>query len=67
MTPQSALASIGRPALSALASLGRVALFAGQIISHLFRPPFYPREFLQSLLQIGAQAGARSAQMFIIG
>ena len=53
MTPQSALASIGRPALSALASLGRVALFAGQIISHLFRPPFYPREFLQSLLQIG--------------
>ena len=53
MTPQSALASIGRPALSALASLGRVALFAGQIISHLFRPPFYPREFLQSVLQIG--------------
>ena len=53
MIPQSTLASLGRPALSALASIGRVALFAGQIISHLFRPPFYPREFLQSLLQIG--------------
>ncbi len=53
MTPQSALASLGRPALSALAAVGRVALFAGQIISHLFRPPFYPREFAQSLLQIG--------------
>jgi phospholipid/cholesterol/gamma-HCH transport system permease protein len=53
MTPQSALASLGRPTLSALASLGRIALFAGQIISHLFRPPFYLREFGQSLLQIG--------------
>ena len=53
MTPQSALASLGRPALSSLAAIGRVALFAGQIISHLFRPPFYPREFAQSLLQIG--------------
>ena len=53
MTPQAALASLGRPALSALASIGRVAIFAGQIISHMFRPPFYPREFLQSLLQIG--------------
>ncbi len=53
MTPQSTLASIGRPALSILAAIGRVAMFAGQIISHMFRPPFYPREFLQSLLQIG--------------
>jgi phospholipid/cholesterol/gamma-HCH transport system permease protein len=53
MTPQTTLASIGRPALSALAAIGRVALFTAQIISHLFRPPFYPREFAQSLLQIG--------------
>ena len=53
MTLQASLASLGRPALSALAAIGRVAQFAGQIISHLFRPPFYPREFGQSLLQIG--------------
>ena len=53
MTPQSTLASIGRPALSLLAAIGRVAMFAGQIIGHMFRPPFYPREFLQSLMQIG--------------
>ena len=53
MTPQSTIASIGRPALGALAAIGRVALFAGQIISHLFPPPFYPREFALSLLQIG--------------
>ena len=50
---QTTLARIGRPALGLLAAIGRVALFAGQIISHLFRPPFYPREFGQALLQIG--------------
>ncbi len=47
------LAALGRPVLAALAAIGRVALFAAQVISHLFRPPFYPREFLQALLQIG--------------
>jgi phospholipid/cholesterol/gamma-HCH transport system permease protein len=53
MTPAAPLAAIGRPALAALAAVGRVALFTTQVISHLFRPPFYPREFLQSLMQIG--------------
>ncbi len=53
MTPTATLAAIGRPALTALAAVGRVAVFTTQVISHLFRPPFYPREFLQSLLQIG--------------
>ncbi len=48
-----ALAAIGRPALRMLAALGRVTIFALQIVSHLFRPPFYPREFLASLMQIG--------------
>ena len=47
------LAAIGRPVLSALAAIGRVALFALQVVSHLFRPPFYPREFLHALMQIG--------------
>jgi phospholipid/cholesterol/gamma-HCH transport system permease protein len=39
--------------LAALAAIGRVALFAVQVISHLFRPPFYPREFLHALMHIG--------------
>lgn len=47
------LARIGRPVLAALAAVGRVARFAGEVVGHLFRPPFYLREFGQSLLQIG--------------
>lgn len=47
------LAAIGRPVLAALAAIGRIALFAASVISHLFRPPFYPREFLYALMQIG--------------
>ncbi len=50
---ENGLASIGRPVLGALAALGRITLFALSVLSHLFRPPFYPREFLTSLLQIG--------------
>jgi phospholipid/cholesterol/gamma-HCH transport system permease protein len=36
-----------------LATLGRLALFAVETVSHLFRPPFYPKEFLHALMQIG--------------
>jgi phospholipid/cholesterol/gamma-HCH transport system permease protein len=42
-----------RPVLAALAAVGRVALFAGAILGHVVRPPFYLREFGQALLQIG--------------
>jgi phospholipid/cholesterol/gamma-HCH transport system permease protein len=48
-----ALAGIGRPVLAALAAVGRVAIFAGAILGHILRPPFYLREFGHSLLQIG--------------
>ncbi|WP_434612349.1 MlaE family ABC transporter permease [Tabrizicola sp. M-4] len=47
------LAAIGRPVLAALAAIGRVALFAANVIGHIFRPPFYPREFFHALMQIG--------------
>lgn len=47
------LASIGRPVLGLLVQIGRVTLFALATISHLFRPPFYAREFLAALWQIG--------------
>jgi phospholipid/cholesterol/gamma-HCH transport system permease protein len=39
--------------LAMLASFGRVAIFAADVVSHILRPPFYPREFLQALMQIG--------------
>lgn len=47
------LAGIGRYVLAALAAVGRIALFAGDTLSHLGRPPFYGREFLHALVQIG--------------
>ena len=47
------LATIGRSVLGLLAAIGRVALFAVETISHLFRPPWYPREFGAALMQIG--------------
>lgn len=47
------LAAIGRAFLGMLAAVGRVALFAIETISHLARPPWYPREFAVQLMQIG--------------
>lgn len=47
------VARLGRWVLGLLAALGRVALFAADVVSHLFRPPFYLREFLSALVQIG--------------
>ena len=47
------LAALGRLVLGGLATLGRMAIFAGETLSHLVRPPFYPKEFLSALLQIG--------------
>jgi phospholipid/cholesterol/gamma-HCH transport system permease protein len=44
---------LGRNVLGMLAVVGRIALFAADTISHLLRPPFYTREFLQALVQIG--------------
>lgn len=53
MNPISLIALLGRTVLSMLASIGQVAIFTGQAVSHLFRPPFYPREFFNALIQIG--------------
>ena len=47
------LAAIGATVLAALAGIGRIAIFTAQALSHLFRPPYYPREFAVALLQIG--------------
>lgn len=53
MNPVSVPGGLGRAILTMLASFGRVGLFAVQAISHIFRPPFYPREFAIALLNIG--------------
>ena len=48
-----ALAALGRAVLALLAVVGRISLFAAETVSHLVRPPFYPREFGHALLTIG--------------
>lgn len=53
MTPALVLRSLGRPALESLAAIGRIALFAVSVVGHLFRPPFYLREFGTQILQVG--------------
>lgn len=47
------LARLGRTVLAALAAVGRVALYALSAFSHIFRPPYYPRELFHALLNIG--------------
>jgi len=47
------LGALGAQILSMLTMIGQLALFALETLSHLFRPPFYGREFAQALVQIG--------------
>ena len=47
------LASVGRSTLTLLRAAGRVVLFALAILSHLFRPPYFPGEFGRQILVIG--------------
>ncbi|KIC10045.1 ABC transporter permease [Leisingera sp. ANG-M1] len=53
MNPIALLARLGRTALAGMAAVGRAALFALGAFSHMLRPPYYPREFFQALLNIG--------------
>lgn len=53
MRPLAPVAALGRLTLGGLAAAGRLAIFAADALSHLVRPPFYPREFLHALMQIG--------------
>jgi phospholipid/cholesterol/gamma-HCH transport system permease protein len=39
--------------LGLLSLIGRVAIYAGEAVSHIVRPPFYPRELLQQVWFIG--------------
>lgn len=46
-------ATIGRSTLALLRNIGQVTLYAAQAVSHVLRPPFYPRELFRQFLQIG--------------
>ncbi|MEL6170089.1 MAG: ABC transporter permease [Pseudomonadota bacterium] len=47
------LAAIGATVLGLLALVGQVSIYVGQTLSHMVRPPFYPRELLVQLYLIG--------------
>jgi phospholipid/cholesterol/gamma-HCH transport system permease protein len=53
MNPLAILARLGSAVLSILAVFGRVAIFAFGALTHIVRPPYYPREFAHALLNIG--------------
>jgi phospholipid/cholesterol/gamma-HCH transport system permease protein len=47
------IASIGAAVLNVVALLGELAIFALSGLSHIFRPPYYPRLVGRSLMEIG--------------
>ena len=47
------VASLGRGLIGACLGTGRLTLFAVEGLSHIFRPPFYGRQFLRAMLEIG--------------
>ncbi len=49
----SPLALIGRQTLALFAMIGRFAIFFAQTLSHMLRPPFYGRELLTAIFNIG--------------
>ncbi|MFC6687952.1 MlaE family ABC transporter permease [Jhaorihella thermophila] len=53
MNPVTALERLGNAVLNTLGTIGRMTLFAILSLSHVFRPPFYLREFGMALMNIG--------------
>ena len=49
----SPLALLGHLTLLLVASVGRVSVFSAKAFSHVVRPPFYPRELANALLNVG--------------
>jgi phospholipid/cholesterol/gamma-HCH transport system permease protein len=47
------LAVVGRSVIGLLAGTGRVAIYFVTLLSHILRPPWYPRELAHQLLHIG--------------
>jgi phospholipid/cholesterol/gamma-HCH transport system permease protein len=51
--PLDLIAALGRGVIGAVRGTGSLVLFALAGLSHLLRPPFYPRMFGRALLEIG--------------
>ena len=47
------LATIGRVVILFLVHVGKLAKFTARSLSHIFRPPFYPRMIMKSMIEIG--------------
>ncbi|MCR6628786.1 MAG: ABC transporter permease [Magnetospirillum sp.] len=47
------VATVGRVFLAFLSQVGRLSAFAGVAVSHVVRPPFYPRLIVRSMVEIG--------------
>lgn len=47
------LAGLGRATLGVCVGVGRGAIFTLDGVSHIFRPPFYPREIFWQIMRIG--------------
>ncbi len=47
------VAAIGRSTMAILAAIGRITIFTLQTLGHILRPPFYIKEFLQAIINIG--------------
>ena len=47
------LQPIGRVFIAFLGSVGRLTIFAGVALSHVVRPPWYPRIILRQMIEIG--------------
>ena len=47
------LQNIGRTSLAFLAAIGRLAIFTAAAVRWTFQPPFYPRQLLRQIIDIG--------------
>lgn len=47
------VATVGRVFLAFLSHVGRLSAFTGTAVSHIVRPPFYPRLIARSMVEIG--------------
>ena len=47
------LAGVGRVFIRFIVTIGRLSIFTGVSVSHILRPPYYPRLVLRQLIEIG--------------
>ena len=47
------LATIGRVIILFLVHVGKLATFTASAVSHIVRPPFYPRQIFKAMVEIG--------------